>query len=256
MFGAETTYGISTCDRHGFTPGFQSKGMDTSFTAVTFNILARSLGSSVIPWVINVSEHARDIVRRSRVVKPEFDIKTWLRTTAEPEYKKHFHRNFASGNKECMRSMWSACIDRQSHVPAILASVLCVEPDKLQYPSASEDSGAQRSLSDAGAGHKLQGEAQRVTAISLRGLLRRDISDVADELYEEFVKDEPFFRWETRGPQIFQTVTKNATSNFHPAECSHKLSDIVTLCEVCNHAATCAHVVACAYCAHTFMQPV
>ena len=80
--------------------------METCFTAVTFNILARSLGSSVIPWVINVSEHARNIVRKSHVISPDFDIKTWLRTTAEPEYKKHFHRNFASGDKESMRSMW------------------------------------------------------------------------------------------------------------------------------------------------------
>ena len=199
--------------------------MESSFTAVTFNILARSLGSSVIPWVINVSEHARNIVRKSRVVNPEFDIKTWLRTTAEPEYKKHFHRNFVSGDKESMRSMWSARLGCQADVPGILAHVHCVEPDTLQYPG-------QRSHSERD--DKLLCPVPMVTASNLRGLLRKDISDVADELFEELVKDEPIFKWENRGPRIFQIVTRDAISEFLPVESPQKLSDIVTLCEVQN----------------------
>jgi hypothetical protein len=185
--------------------------MDSTFTAVTFNILARSLGSSVIPWVLNVSNRARDIVGTSRDVPSDFDIKRWLRGTAEVEYKEHFHRNFASGDKESMRSMWSACVERQDEVPAVLKFVECVEADRLRYPGKRDD---------------------KATATTLRGLLRRDIPDVADELFAELTKDEHIFRWETRGPRIFETATCSAVSEFFPGESSTKLSDIVTLCEV------------------------
>ena len=192
--------------------------MDSTFTAVTFNILARSLGSSVIPWVLNVSDRARDIVRTSRKVPSDFDIKRWLKGTAEVEYKEHFHRNFASGDKESMRSMWSACVQRQDDVPAVLKFVECVEPDRLQYPGKRDD---------------------KATATTLRGLLRKDIPDVADELFAELTKDEHIFRWEARGPRIFETATRRAVSEFFPGESSTKLSDIVTLCEVRNLGTQC-----------------
>jgi hypothetical protein len=196
--------------------------MERTFTAVTFNILARSLGSSVIPWVLNVSDRAREIVRRS-MVNPDLDLKTWLKTVAEPEYKRHFHRNFASGNKECMRSMWSACVERQDDVPIILRSVRCEQPNRLAYPDQPDGESAFP---------REQSALRFQTATNLKGLLQRDISDVADSLFQELTKDEPVFMWEARGPRIFEIATRDAVLGFFPEERLTVFSDIVTLCEV------------------------
>ena len=181
--------------------------MSANFTAVTFNIFARSLGSSVIPWVLSVSPHAQTIVRS---FDAKFDVKAWVKDAATKAYKLHFHRNFASGDKETMRSMWSACIESQEDVPPILHAVKVVAPDTLCY--------------------KVDG-CEHI-AVTLRGLLRQQLPAVADELFKEFVKDERFFMWEARGPLIFETATKLAISELAPGQSSQQFSDIVTLCEV------------------------
>lgn len=197
--------------------------MKASFTAVTFNIFARSLGSSVIPWVLNISPEAQAIISRSKV-NPKLDIKDWLKRTATIEYKQHFHRNFASGDKELMRGVWSARIDSREDVPLGLPFVTCVKPDELQYPGKIEAAGSAASAI-----------CESQTAITFRGLLRRDIPDVADELFNEFVSNEEFFKWENRGPEIFEIATKRAISELLPEESCPMLSDLVTLCEVETH---------------------
>jgi hypothetical protein len=195
--------------------------MKATFTAVTFNIFARSLGSSVIPWVLNISPEAQAIIRRSKV-NPKLDVKDWLKRSATTEYKEHFHRNFASGDKELMRSVWSARIDSQDDVPLGLPFVTCVKPDELQYPGK---------ITAAATGAICESQ----TGITFRGLLRREIPDVADELFNEFGRNEEFFKWENRGPDIFETATKRAILELHPLESCPKLSDLVTLCEVLTH---------------------
>ena len=184
-----------------------SATMSASFTAVTYNMFARSLGSSVIPWVLSVSPQAQAIARS---VDATFDVKAWVKDVATKAYKLHFHRNFVSGDKESMRSMWSACVDSQSDVPPILHAVKAVAPDTLCY--------------------KVDGREH--LAITLRGLLRQQLPAVADELFKEFIKDERFFMWEARGPLIFETATKFAVSELVPAQKSQEFSDIVTFCEV------------------------
>ncbi len=188
--------------------------MTSRFTAVTYNIFARSLGSSVIPWVLTVSHEAQALVDRA---KPGFNIKEWVKQVATPHYKEHFHRNHASGDKDTMRHMWSAAIDGQEHVPKCLKSVICTVPDALQYPADDASS---------------SGPALKV-GVTLRGLLRREFDrDVADELFDDLTQNEEFFLWENRGPEIFETVTTRAIAELLPPSSSQQLSDIVTLLEV------------------------
>ncbi len=74
--------------------------MKASFTAVTFNKFARSLGSSVIPWVLNISPEAQAIISRSKV-NPKLDIKDWLKRTA-----KHHRVQAQHHGPGCCRSAW------------------------------------------------------------------------------------------------------------------------------------------------------
>lgn len=188
--------------------------MSSRFTAVTYNIFARSLGSSVIPWVLTVSGEAQALVD---CAKPGFDIKEWVKRVATPHYKEHFHRNHSSGDKDAMRHMWSAAIDRQEQVPTCLKSVTCTEPDSLHYPADVASS---------------SGSALKV-GVTLRGLLRREFDrDVADVLFNDLTQNEEFFSWENRGPEIFKTVTTRAVAELLPESSSQQLSDIVTLLEV------------------------
>jgi hypothetical protein len=191
--------------------------MSSRFTAVTYNILARSLGSSVIPWVLTVSHEAQALVDR---VRPGFKIKEWVKSVATAEYKRHFHRNHASGDKDTMRSMWSAAIDRQEQVPMCLKSVACVGPDTLQYP-----------VGDVPAEETYSSELH--VAVTLRGLLRREFDrDVADQLFKELVQNEEYFLWENRGPEIFETVTSRSIAELFPGARSENSSDLITLLEV------------------------
>jgi hypothetical protein len=190
--------------------------MSSRFTAVTYNIFARSLGSSVIPWVLTVSHEAQVLVER---VKPDFKFKEWVKSVATPEYKKHFHRNYASGDKEAMRSMWSATIDRQEQVPICLKSVKCVGPDELQYPFEEPTNEVFSS--------------EFHVAVTLRGLLRREFDrDIADQLFNELIQKEEFFLWENRGPEIFEIVTKRSIAELFPSAMSQNFSDLVALLEV------------------------
>jgi hypothetical protein len=190
--------------------------MSSRFTVVTYNMFARSLGSSVIPWVLTVPPEAHALVER---FKPDFNIKDWVKSVAAPEYKRHFHRNHASGDKDTMRGMWSATIDSQEQVPMCLKYVTCIGPDALQYPG-------ERPAEEA-----YSSELQ--VALTLRGLLRREFDrDVADLLFTELVRNEEFFLWENRGPEIFELITRRSVAELFPMTRSQTLSDLITLLEV------------------------
>lgn len=161
-------------------------------------------------------------------VKPDFKFKEWVKSVATPEYKKHFHRNYASGDKEAMRSMWSATIDRQEQVPICLKSVKCVGPDELQYPFEEPTNEVFSS--------------EFHVAVTLRGLLRREFDrDIADQLFNELIQKEEFFLWENRGPEIFEIVTKRSIAELFPSAMSQNFSDLVALLEYDIYDGTCRY---------------
>ena len=73
-----------------------------SFRVLTYNILARSLGSNTIPWVLNVSPQTRARIED----KTGEAFGTWRRTAVDEEYKRHWHKNFHSGDYAAMRALW------------------------------------------------------------------------------------------------------------------------------------------------------
>ena len=73
-----------------------------SFRVLTYNILARSLGSNTIPWVLNVSPQTRARIED----KTGEAFGTWRRTAVDEEYKRHWHKNFHSGDYAAMRALY------------------------------------------------------------------------------------------------------------------------------------------------------
>ena len=74
-----------------------------SFRVLTYNILARSLGSNTIPWVLNVSPQTRTRIED----KTGEAFGTWRRTNVDEEYKRHWHKGqsvslkVSNGNSSC-----------------------------------------------------------------------------------------------------------------------------------------------------------
>ena len=73
-----------------------------SFRVLTYNILARSLGSNTIPWVLNVSPQTRARIED----KTGEAFGAWRKTNVDEEYKRHWHKNFHSGDYAAMRALW------------------------------------------------------------------------------------------------------------------------------------------------------
>ena len=71
---------------------------------MTYNILAKSLGSNCIPWVIEISSSRKDRVEASTNKK----WNDWRLDVLQTAYKAHFHKNDASGDYMAMRAFWSA----------------------------------------------------------------------------------------------------------------------------------------------------
>ena len=69
-------------------------------TVVTYNILAKSLGSNCIPWVIEISSSLKDRVEASTNKK----WNDWRLDVLQTAYKAHFHKNDASGDYMAMRA--------------------------------------------------------------------------------------------------------------------------------------------------------
>ena len=93
--------GASECTQESFDT-MQPDGH--SFRVLTYNILARSLGSNTIPWVLNVSPQTRARIED----KTGEAFGTWRRTAVDEEYKRHWHKNFHSGDYAAMRALWGA----------------------------------------------------------------------------------------------------------------------------------------------------
>jgi hypothetical protein len=182
----------------------------TSFTVLSYNILARSLGSVCIPWVLKISPPLEKAVLDTTGAP----FRDWIKTVALPAYKCHFHKNYASGDKDTMRQLWSAAIESAADIPeSLLAVVNFISADTVSYTT--------------------EGQSSPVVATTFRGLLKRHLPPtLGNDIYEQLMETERHFMWPNRGPRIFRTI--NACADVLPAGgCS--MADIVTLYEYDCH---------------------
>lgn len=159
------------------------------FMAVSYNILARSLGSNCIPWVMSVSQTFQTDVESATGKS----WAVWKKEVVQSEYMRHFHKNLGTGDYTVMRQFWSArrCAS-QADVPASLKGVLFENEDHVSY------------LDKAG---------QRVTATTMRGLLRSNLpEELGIELFDHIMSlEETVYSWRTRGPRLFAEITHSRT---------------------------------------------
>lgn len=158
------------------------------FSVLTYNMLAKSLGTNTIPWVMKVSPTMK---RRIEKVTPYPSFNQWLDQVLKPEYLQHFHKNFASGNYAAMRSFWGApkC-QSTADIPPELNGLAWVGEDIVSYTTADND--------------------QTQQAATLRGISRRNLpNDIFQDFVHEIIsKEQSIYSWTVRGPRIFDTVTR------------------------------------------------
>ena len=150
-----------------------------SFRVLTYNILARSLGSNTIPWVLNVSPQTRARIED----KTGQAFNNWRRTAVDEEYKRHWHKNFHSGDYAAMRALWGCRVLRSdSDIPEKLSGLKFESEDKVLY---------------------VKGGLPTV-ATTLRGVLRRSLGEAEGlRLFAEVSeKDSTIYDWAARGPRV------------------------------------------------------
>lgn len=175
-----------------------------SFRVLTYNILARSLGSNTIPWVLNVSPQTKERIEAS-TGQP---FHAWRRSHVDDEYKRHWHKNFHSGDYAAMRALWGGrVVKSDGDIPAKLKGLKFDEEDKVMYVKGGLP----------------------VVAITLRGVLRRALGETEGlRLFAEISeKDATIYDWAARGPKVFDVCTAGA--------------DVVTLAEYDVHSAKAAY---------------
>ena len=171
-----------------------------SFRVLTYNILARSLGSNTIPWVLNVSPQTRARIED----KTGEAFNNWRRANVDDEYKRHWHKNFHSGDYAAMRALWGCRVLRSDgDIPEKLSGLKFESEDKVLY---------------------VKGGLPTV-ATTLRGVLRRSLGEAEGlRLFAEVSEqDATVYDWAARGPRVFDVCTAN--------------NDIVALCEYDVHTA-------------------
>lgn len=82
--------------------------MDDSFHAVSYNMMAVSLGSNCIPWELQVS---------GSTWQAELDAHRHEDSDLHKYYKKHWHKRIESGDAMLMRRLWGARDVRQFALP-------------------------------------------------------------------------------------------------------------------------------------------
>lgn len=158
------------------------------FSVATYNMLAKSLGTNTIPWVMNVSPSIR---QRIEEVTPYPSFRQWVDDVLKPEYMNHFHKNFESGNYASMRSFWGtpSCTSPQD-IPKDLHGLTWVREDVVAYATDDATSSTQE-------------------ATTLRGISKQNLpNEVFQEFFDEInSKEQGIYAWKVRGPRIFAKIT-------------------------------------------------
>ena len=171
------------------------------FTITTYNMLAKSLGTNTIPWVMHVSPSLRQRILQAQQHASGDSFSTWVDQVLKPPYLQHFHKNFASGSYAAMRSFWGApvCVS-QADIPPELHGLTFVEPDVVAYHVAATDDDDDDD----------KATTKRIQATTLRGILKQNLpNDLFQEFFDEVIsKQQSVYEWNVRGPRIFDTITK------------------------------------------------
>lgn len=180
-----------------------SSGADESdrWTLVTYNILARSLGSNCIPWVMTVDAAIRGQVdthlaavaasARGKTCASWDDVASDLKR----EYRAHFHRNTHTQSDprkyHAMRALWS------HPNPATATTAELPELASLRVPAAGVEGGI--AYTDDKGSERL--------AVPMAWLLPRLLGDdtlAARVLEHVLAREHRVFQWPLRGPRLFQ----------------------------------------------------
>ena len=176
------------------------------FSVATYNMLAKSLGTNTIPWVMNVSPLVqRRVVQATAPSNRSF--KEWVDETLKPEYMQHFHKNFDSGNYAAMRSFWGhpTSLTSQDDIPKELQHGLTwIDEDTVSYDTKSTTT----SSSDDSKNSQTT-EKTTTVAKTLRGISKQCLpEDVFHEFFNEVSsKEQNIYSWhQVRGSRIFSTI--------------------------------------------------
>lgn len=161
-----------------------------------YNIFAKSLGSNTIPWVMTISLEWKHKIES--IINIPYHL--WIKNMFTNEYRQHFHKNYASGDKILMRNLWSKEINSSRDIPPELTGLAYLSENCIKY--------------------EIDGTEHH--AVTLPGLLKKTIPTVAHELYRHIMDLEVFYNWESRGPCIYRTILESE-------------ADIVSLCEYDIH---------------------
>lgn len=184
-------------------PVLSNANANNCFNVVTYNILAKSLGTNTIPWVMTVSPSMQQRIQEAT----SLPFKEWVDTSLKPEYMAHFHKNFAAGNYATMRSFWgtSKCQSPQD-IPKDLYGLTWTDENVASYNSDSHSHGG-----DADVPNMIQ-------ATTLQGMAQKTLPDaVARDFFKQVsASEEQIYAWPVRGPRIFATITTNANQPSSP----------------------------------------
>ena len=195
-----------------------SSSTTTTFTALTYNIFAQSLGSNTIPWVMTIDDtwvakvdaHCRKQQQQQQQQQQQSTTSAAADAAAQTcpagwaevaqalgkGYTAHFHKNLRTQRDTTayrhMRTLWGArTLASQADVPDALDRTAFVEEWTVAYPaeeySAGEDDaeGGDGSNGKEGKEGKEGGEGRGggartlVKAVTMAGMLRQLISDQA-----------------------------------------------------------------------------
>ncbi|KAL3942189.1 MAG: hypothetical protein SGBAC_003568 [Bacillariaceae sp.] len=154
-------------------------------------MLARSLGTNTIPWVMDVSP---SIQRQIEQTSSYDTFSEWVDNVLKPEYMRHFHKNFASGNYAAMRRFWGAPTCQSANdIPKELKGLKWIDEDRVSYTTSQNST-----------------ETQHI-ATTMRGTCKKALpNDLFDSFFSEVIsKEEGVYTWNTRGPRIFETILRN-----------------------------------------------
>lgn len=168
----------------------------SSFVVLSYNILAESLGSNCIPWVMTASAN---FIRETEAATGQAWA-AWKQAHLMQTYAGHFHKNIAIGDYLAMRGLWSArsCKDDSDIPPQLRKSLKVLGEDSLAYTDSS---------------------GKECHVETLRGLLRRLLpgDDLGCRLFEHLIElQEEVFDWTVRGPRLFREITRARELKRHP----------------------------------------
>eukprot|EP01006_Ploeotia_vitrea_P054243 TRINITY_DN67866_c2_g2_i4.p1 TRINITY_DN67866_c2_g2~~TRINITY_DN67866_c2_g2_i4.p1 ORF type:complete len:360 (+),score=21.53 TRINITY_DN67866_c2_g2_i4:33-1082(+) len=157
-----------------------------SFGIFTYNMLASSLGSNTIPWVLEISPEWITRLGGDAAWKS-------IKATLSEEYKAHFHKNTHTQkdpNKyQTTRRIWAA--ERIQVIPPEMDQTEIAGEHSIAYYVPDKD--------------KPEEKGKRVVATTMAGLLASELPKLGPELFAHIMSVEnTVYNWQIREPRIMK----------------------------------------------------